>query len=73
MQHTMHVSDLELISQLSSDDLHNAVFVMSPDADLAGDLENNEKKIRSVARTKEEGREALLAFILALQAPRFDG
>ena len=40
MQYTRHAADLELVSELSSDDLQTAVLVMSPDADLAGDLES---------------------------------
>ena len=39
MQYTQHAADLELVGQLSSEDLQTAVLVMSPDADLAGDLE----------------------------------
>ena len=39
MQYTLHAADLELVSQVSSDDPQTAVLVMSPDADLAGDLE----------------------------------
>ena len=39
MQYVSHAADLELVSQLSSEDLQTAVLVMSPDADLAGDLE----------------------------------
>ena len=39
MQYTLHAADLELVGSLSSEDLGNAVLVMSPDADLAGDLE----------------------------------
>ena len=40
MQYTQHAADLELVSELSSGDLQTAVLVMSPDADLAGDLES---------------------------------
>ena len=39
MQYVSHTADLELSGELSSDDLQTAVLVMSPDADLAGDLE----------------------------------
>ena len=35
MQCTQHAADLELVIELSSDDLQTAVLVMSPDADLA--------------------------------------
>ena len=41
MQYTQHAADLELVIELSSDDLQTAVLVMSPDADLAGDLESS--------------------------------
>ena len=39
MQYTRQAADLELVSELSSGDLQTAVLAMSPDADLAGDLE----------------------------------
>ena len=41
MQHAQHAADLELVSELSSEDLQTAILVMSPDADLAGDLESS--------------------------------
>ena len=41
MQYTQHAADLELVSELSSEDIQTAVLVMSPDADLAGDLESS--------------------------------
>ena len=39
MQYVSHAADRELVGELSSEDLQTAVLVMSPDADLAGDLE----------------------------------
>ena len=39
MQYVYHAADLELVGELSSEDLQTAVLVMSPDADLAGDIE----------------------------------
>ena len=39
MQYVAHAAGLELVGELASEDLQTAVFVMSPDADLAGDLE----------------------------------
>ena len=41
MQYAQHAADLGLVSELSSEDLQEAVLVMSPDADLAGDLESS--------------------------------
>ena len=41
MQYTQHAADLELVSELSSEDLQTAVLVMSPDADLAEDPESS--------------------------------
>ena len=41
MQYTQQSADLELVGELSSDDLQTAVLVMSPDADSAGDLESS--------------------------------
>ena len=41
MQYAQHAADLELVSELSSDDLQTTILVMSPDADLAGDLESS--------------------------------
>jgi hypothetical protein len=40
MQYVQQSVDLELVSQLSSEDLQTAVLVMSPDSDLASDLES---------------------------------
>ena len=42
MQYAQHAADLELVSDLSSAELQTATLVMSPDADLAGDLESSE-------------------------------
>jgi hypothetical protein len=39
MQHVQHTADLELVSSLSSRGLENAVLVLSPDADLANEIE----------------------------------
>jgi hypothetical protein len=41
MQYVHHNADLELVGSLSSEDLDTAVLVMSPDADLANDLETS--------------------------------
>ena len=41
MQYVQHTADLELVGTLSSEDLETAVLVMSPDADLANDLETS--------------------------------
>ena len=41
MQYVQHTADLELVGALSSEDLETAVLVMSPDADLANDLETS--------------------------------
>ena len=41
MQYAQHAADLELASELSSEDLQTAILVMSPDAHLAGDLESS--------------------------------
>ena len=41
MQYAQHATDLELVGEPSSEDLLTAILVMSPDADLAGDLESS--------------------------------
>jgi len=41
MQYAQHAADLGLVSELSSEDLQTTILVMSPDADLAGDLESS--------------------------------
>ena len=41
MQYAQYAADLGLVSELSSEDLQTAVLAMSPDADLAGDLESS--------------------------------
>ena len=38
-QYVAHHADYELVGQLSEKDLHSCVLVISPDADLAGDME----------------------------------
>ena len=53
MQYTQHAADLELVSELSSEDLQKATLVMSPDAGLAGDLES--EHIWPLARVEECG------------------
>ena len=40
-QYARHAADLEFVSELSSDNFQTVVLVMSPDADLAGDLESS--------------------------------
>ena len=44
MQYTQHAADLELVNELSSEDIQTAVLVMSTDADLAGDPESPKSK-----------------------------
>ena len=41
MHYAQHTADLELESELSSEDLETAMLVMSPDADLAEDFESS--------------------------------
>ena len=44
MPYAQHARDLELLSELSSDDLKKAILVIFPDAGLAGDLELSKRK-----------------------------
>ena len=40
MTYTRHAADLEFVSELSFHNLETAVVVVSPDADLAGELKS---------------------------------
>ena len=55
MQYAQHAADLELVSELSSDDFQTAVLVMSPDADLAGDLESTKSTSGLWLELRSEG------------------